>query len=114
MAMRVCGERDCPVLVPKGARDGRCDVHRRAKDKARGTRQQRGYDSVYDAMRRADVARLAQGQVLHCWRCHDVVLPHDYSLGHCDDDRSITHGPEHLARCNLANTRGGCTHSSHT
>jgi 5-methylcytosine-specific restriction endonuclease McrA len=107
---RVCSEHGCPVLIDKA---GRCDTHRRAKDRARGTRQQRGYDADYDAARRADMARLSRGEVLTCWRCGDPVTASDYSLGHCDDDRSVLHGPEHLTRCNLANTRGGCPHASH-
>lgn len=109
MALKVCAEAGCPELTTTT----RCTACTRDNDKARGTRQQRGYDKDYDRSRRADVARLRQGAVLHCWRCGDVVLPHDYSLGHCDDDRSILHGPEHLTRCNLANTRGGCPHISH-
>lgn len=109
MSVRVCVEPGCPVLTRKA----RCREHERARDKARGTRQERGYDAKYDAQRKADMAALAAGAVLICWRCERVVLPHDYSLGHCDDDRSIIHGPEHLRRCNLANTRGGCPHISH-
>lgn len=107
--MKVCAESGCPVLT-KGTR---CTTHTRGKDKARGTRQQRGYDAEYDARRRADMQALVQGVVLTCWRCGHVVPPHDYSLGHCDDDRSVIHGPEHLHGCNLANTRGGCPHASH-
>ena len=107
--MKVCAVPGCPDLT----HTTRCTTHTRAKDRARGTRQERGYDATYDALRRSDVARLAQGQVLHCWRCGGVVFPHDYSLGHCDDDRAVTHGPEHLTACNLANTRGNCPHASH-
>ncbi|MDF1603385.1 hypothetical protein [Nocardioides sp. YIM 152315] len=107
--MRVCIESGCGTLTDKT----RCLEHRRAKDQARGTRQERGYDAEYDRLRAADVAAMARGEVLTCWRCERVVMPHDYSLGHCDDDRSIIHGPEHLHGCNLANTRGGCPHASH-
>ena len=55
---------------------------------------------------------MSAGAVLTCWRCERVVMPHDYSLEHCDDDRTVIHGPEHLA-CNLANTRGNCPHPDH-
>lgn len=113
MSRRVCAEPGCPELIEAGTRDGRCDTHRRQRDRARGTRQQRGYDSEYDARRKADVAAMARGAVLTCWRCGEAILPHDYSLGHCDDDRSVIHGPEHLTQCNLANTRGGCPHPDH-
>lgn len=106
---QVCVERDCHILAQRT----RCDEHTRAKDKARGTKQQRGYDAEYDALRKADLRRLGAGEVLTCWRCKRVVMPHEYSLGHCDDDRSIIHGAEHLRQCNLAHTRGGCTHESH-
>lgn len=107
--MSVCTEAGCPELVESG----RCTKHRRERDKARGTRQQRGYDAAYDAQHAAYMRQLAAGVVLTCWRCKTVVLPHEFSLGHCDDDRTIIHGPEHLRRCNLANTRGGCPHASH-
>ena len=110
MGKRVCLEPGCPELIDRGSR---CTTHARAKDKTRGTRQQRGYDADYDATRRADMRRLTQGETLWCWRCGDEVRAGDYSLGHCDDDRSVLHGPEHLRGCNLANTRGGCTHPSH-
>ena len=109
LTVRVCTTPGCPELVTSG----HCTTHRREHDRARGTRQQRGYDATYDARRRADQRALASGAVLMCWRCSGVVLPHDYSLGHCDDDRRVIHGPEHLRKCNLANTRGGCPHISH-
>lgn len=112
--MRVCAEPGCPELVASGVRDGRCFTHRRQVDLARGTRQQRGYDADYDRRRAADVQAMRNGAVLRCWRCGEVVLPHDYSLGHCDDNRAVIHGPEHLRQCNLASTRGGCPHPTHT
>lgn len=107
--MRVCIVSGCGELTPKT----RCPEHARAKSRDAGTKQQRGYDAEYDRQRRADIARLERGEVLTCWRCGTVVYPHDYSLGHCDDDRTIIHGPEHLKQCNLANTRGGCPHPDH-
>ena len=110
--MRVCAQPGCPTLIPAGTRGGRCATHERQADRARGTRQERGYDAAYDRQRRADVNRMSAGAVLTCWRCERVVMPHDYSLEHCDDDRTVIHGPEHLA-CNLANTRGNCPHPDH-
>jgi hypothetical protein len=107
--MRVCLEPGCPRIQA----EPRCPEHRSVRERQRGTRQQRGYDSDYDSRRRADTKAMANGAVLTCWRCGQVVLPHDYSLGHCDDDRTVIHGPEHLTQCNLANTRGGCPHPSH-
>lgn len=107
--MKVCAEHGCPVLTDTT----RCPPHTRERDRARGTRQQRGYDAAYDIRRNADVRAMANGAVLTCWRCGAVVMPHDYSLGHCDDDRRLIHGAEHLRGCNLANTRGGCPHPMH-
>ena len=106
--VKVCTEPGCPNLQA----ESRCPAHRSDRERARGTRQQRGYDLEYDKARASWWSRLMGGEVLRCWRCDGVVLPHDFSLGHCDDDRGVIHGPEHL-RCNLANTRGGCTHESH-
>ncbi len=109
MSIRPCLEPGCPTLTNAT----RCKAHTRAKDRERGTRQQRGYDADYDARRKQDTRALANGVVLTCWRCNNVVMPHNYSLGHCDDDRTIIHGAEHLTQCNLANTRGDCPHASH-
>lgn len=107
--MKVCAEPGCHELTNKT----RCPDCTRDRERARGTRQQRGYDAEYDQQRAADVQAMAAGEVLHCWRCGHVVRPDEYSLGHCDDDRRIIHGPEHLRRCNLANTRGNCSHPDH-
>jgi len=59
---------------------------------------------------------MANGNVLHCWRCGEVVLPHEYSLGHCDDTKAVIHGPEHYHRCNQANANSTrpCPHPSHS
>jgi len=107
--VKVCLEPGCGELGPKA----RCPKHARQRSRDAGTKQQRGYDADYDRLRRDDLARLARGEVLTCWRCGDVVMPHDYSLGHCDDSRTVIHGPEHLRKCNLANTRGDCPHPDH-
>lgn len=108
--MRVCSSPGCPNLTPEA---GRCQACRPAAERARGTRQARGYDAAYDRRRRADIAALSSGAVLTCWRCGGTVLPHEYSLGHCDQDRATIHGPEHLS-CNLRNAHNTvCPHSSH-
>lgn len=108
MPLTVCTEPGCPELTDRT----RCPAHRRQRERARGTRQQRGYDADYDRMRRGLEQQLAAGEVLTCWRCDHVVFPHDLSLGHCDDDRSILHGAEHLS-CNVGSTTGDCPHPSH-
>jgi len=115
MALRVCAQPGCPELIPTGTRDGRCDQHRRERDRARGTRQQRGYDADYDARRAADAQAMRNGTVFTCWRCGRPIQPHDYSLGHCDDTKAVIHGPEHYHQCNqaAANKSAPCPHPSH-
>ena len=107
MASRVCAEPGCPVIIRANVRDGRCDEHRRAKDKARGTRQQRGYDAQHDAERARWVPLVATGMV-RCWRCRDhIAADQPFDLGHDDEDRSVYRGPEHVS-CNRAtSTRRG-------
>lgn len=99
MAKRVCAEPGCPTLTATT----RCPAHTRARDKARGTRQQRGYDAAHDALRAAWQRRIDAGEVVHCWRpgCHVRIVGRAWHLGHDDRDRSITRGPECIA-CNLS------------
>lgn len=111
--MKVCAEPGCPTLT----RTTRCQQHTRQLDKARGTRQQRGYDSDYDKARQALADALASGYTLRCWRCNGIVTLDTLSLGHCDNDRTVLHGAEHLTECNLgtASRRGKrCPHPSHS
>jgi hypothetical protein len=96
MGMRVCAQPGCPILVEQGVRDGRCDQHRRAKDKARGTRQQRGYDAAHDALR-AELLPQAYGQPCHL--CKERMWPHEeLALDHTED-RTGYRGIVHLS-CN--------------
>ena len=97
MAKKPCAEPGCPRLV----HTTRCPTHTRARDKARGTRQQRGYDNDHDKLRATYVAQLRAGHTLTCWRCTgDITTEADLHVGHDDHDRSITRGPEHRL-CNL-------------
>lgn len=97
MAKRVCAEPGCPTLTTAT----RCPDHERARDRARGTRQQRGYDAAHDATRRASIAKLTAGHTLTCWRCGEPITTADeLHIGHDDHDRSITRGDEHRS-CNL-------------
>lgn len=99
--MRVCVEVGCPEVIPTGTRDGRCDDHRRARDRARGTRQERGYDARHDALRADYQRRMNRGETFQCWRCGDDIDPEHWHLGHDDHDRSTYRGPE-CPPCNLA------------
>jgi hypothetical protein len=98
MAKRPCLEPGCPVLVDAG----RCTKHRRALDRARGTRQERGYDAAYDQVHREYQARMDAGEVFICWRCPEIGRPSHpvdprpgrWHLGHSNDDRSVIRGPQ--------------------
>ena len=95
--MRVCSEPGCPTLV----RSGRCVVHARAGERARGSRQQRGYDSKHERIRAAWAPRVETGRV-KCARCRRPIAPGaPWDLGHDDSDRSRYTGPEHQY-CNRA------------
>lgn len=97
--MRVCAEPGCPEvqLTP------RCTDHTREVDRARGSRQQRGYDTAYDRARKRWAPKVAACTV----HCHAptclapsgrLILPGQaWDLGH-DEQRNIR-GPEH-AVCN--------------
>lgn len=54
--MRVCI--DCPRLIPAGTR---CTDCARTKERARGTRQQRGYNAAHDQLRRQYQRRIDRG-----------------------------------------------------
>ena len=98
MAKRVCAEPRCPELTDST----RCPAHTRARDKARGTRQQRGYGAAHEREAKAWRAKVARGELVLCWRCGQPITdPTDCHLGHDDLDRSITRGPEHGRLCNL-------------
>lgn len=99
MAMRVCAEHGCPTLVKQGTRDGRCATHRRARDKARGSRQERGYDAAHTKLRQAWVRKVSTGTV-KCWRCGKRIAPDEpFDLGHDDQDRTKYRGAECI-KCN--------------
>jgi len=95
-ALKACPTPGCPGLVPPGR--SRCTDCARAHDKARGSRQQRGYDAEHDRRRRAWAPRVARGSV-SCARCGELITPGQaWDLGHTDDRTGWT-GPEH-ATCN--------------
>jgi hypothetical protein len=102
MSKRVCAEPGCPELTTTT----RCPTHTRERDRARGTRQQRGYDARHDQLRRWWQGRLDAGQAIYCWRCltqgrRTLIDPKAWHLGHDDEDRSRHRGPE-CVPCNTA------------
>jgi hypothetical protein len=67
MSLRVCLESGCPALQA----ESRCAAHARARDKARGTRQQRGYDAQFEAAKRAP----EYVNATHCTACGCAFTP---------------------------------------
>lgn len=97
--MRVCLEPGCPRLV----QSGRCPDHRARYEKARGTRQQRGYDAEHLAARAEWAPRVATGTV-RCRRCRRLLDPREpWDLGHPDADCIAPRAPE-CRPCNRATT----------
>ena len=90
---------DCPTIIPTGTR---CPTCTRTHEKARGTRQQRGYDKTHDRLRRHYQTRMDNGETFNCWRCAQPLTPGaPWDLGHDDNDRNQHRGPEHT-HCNRA------------
>lgn len=104
---RPCLEPGCPRLTS----NTRCHDHERERDKARGTRQERGYDADYDRARLDYGRRMARGETFICWRCAELGKPHlvdptDWHCGHDNDDRSLIRGPQ-CSASNLNTSRPG-------
>lgn len=94
--LKVCTVPGCPTLTTTP----RCPTHAREADRARGTRQQRGYTTEHDRLR-AELAPIVERGDAICWRCRQPIQPGTaWDLGHTDD-RSAWTGPEH-ATCNRA------------
>ncbi|WP_328339511.1 hypothetical protein [Micromonospora sp. NBC_00421] len=94
-ALKVCASPGCPELV----RTGRCPTHTRATDRARGTRQQRGYGPAHEQERERWRPAVERGEV-DC-AAPTCVMPERrikvgqlWDLGHTDD-RTTWRGPEH-------------------
>ena len=95
--MKVCLEPGCPTLTERS----RCAEHERAKDRARGTPAERGYDAEHRALRASFVPLVRTGLV-KCWRCRELIgADEPWDLGHEDGNRSRHRGPECLP-CNRA------------
>lgn len=107
--LKVCPEPGCPELVEQG----HCIGHRRQREQRRGSRQARGYDRAYELNRKQWEPKVASGKV-NCWSCRERISPLDpWDNGHCDDDRSVIHGPQHVACNRDTSTAEPCLHASH-
>lgn len=96
-AKKICGKAGCPATTTASL----CTTHAREADKARGTREQRGYGTAHINARKALAPHVATGTV-PCARCGDPIQPgQDWHLDHDDDDRGKYIGPSH-AQCNLS------------
>lgn len=97
MGLRVCAQPGCPELQP----EAHCLEHRRGKEQARGTRQQRGYDVEHDRERARWAPKVNTGTV-PCRRCRELIPANTpWDLGHPDADCPRPRAPEHQA-CNRA------------
>lgn len=95
-AQRICPKPGCP----KPASGRYCDKHNREYERARGTAHARGYGTEHQRRRTSWAQRVATGTV-KCWRCGERINAGDeWDLGHDDEDRTITRGPEHARTCN--------------
>lgn len=91
-----CSKAGCPNLKP-------CPTHMRQAERARGTRQQRGYDWRHDQLRNSWKPHVEAGTIdcqnPVCLMPIRRILPgQEWQLGHTPD-RTKWRGPEH-ARCN--------------
>lgn len=98
MGKRVCAEPGCPELQA----ETRCPIHRRERERARGTSSQRGYDYAHQQERAHHQSRMDAGVRYDCRRCLQPIEPGSpWDLGHPDADCPRPKGPEH-AGCNRA------------
>lgn len=92
MALRPCPVAGCPTLIPPGTRY--CPTHTRDRERARGTRQARGYDAKHDRLRAQWQRRIDTGEPVYCADgCGTPIRPGDaWDLGH-DHDHGGYLGP---------------------
>ena len=97
-AKRICAKPGCP----KVANGSYCTEHNREKERARGSREERGYGHAHRELRKAFIPEHQAGTLI-CWRCREIIPPNEpFDLGHDDEDRTIYRGAEHARRCNRA------------
>lgn len=95
----------CPTRALTRDNTGRCDTCRTARDKARGSREARGYDHAHRELRKQYEPIVKAGNAT-CWRCGQPITPDaDWDLGH-QPDRTQPARPEHIGReCPLGGNR---------
>lgn len=99
-AKRICAKVGCPST----ATGSYCPTHQAEAERARGSREQRGYDHAHRQLRKQWAPKVATGEVI-CGRCGQAIRPgQSWALDHDDRDRSKYLGPSH-ATCN--NSAGG-------
>jgi hypothetical protein len=103
VTVRVCIEDGCPVLT----RSTRCHEHERAKDKARGTRQERGYDYAFEQAK----LQPEYANATHCAECGKPFTEGNPKTGgHSVAIREGGRGSKvvpHCRRCNYGWRRTG-------
>ena len=94
---KICATPRCPIVVEAGT--PHCTHHTRAREQARGTAHQRGYDNAHRKLR-AQWKPLVEAGRVNCWRCRQPIQAHEaWHLGHDDNNREAYRGPEH-EHCN--------------
>lgn len=80
----------------------RCPRCTRSADRRRGSTAARGYGAEHRSLRAEWQQRIDAGELVVCWRpgCGAVITGRAWHLGHDDEDRTVTRGPECI-RCNL-------------
>ena len=103
MAKRVCLTPGCPTLVTAG----RCPTCSSKHEKARGTRQERGYDAEYERQLRTP----EYVNATHCGNCEEPFTPENPKTGgHTVALRNGGQGSKvvpHCRRCNYGWLRTG-------
>lgn len=111
-ALKVCSCTGCPAhpgSCPALVDGGKCTPCGRQAERARGSRQQRGYGAEHDRLRDAWKSKVDAGQA-DCARCGEpITAGQAWALDHTDD-RAGYLGPSH-ATCN--NRAGGKAAHSH-
>jgi hypothetical protein len=84
---------------------GRCTLCTRGRDRARGSRQVRGYGAEHEQLRADWQRRMDDGEVVTCATCPTVLNGQAWDLGHVRGDRTRYRGPQCLP-CNRGHRAG--------